>query len=134
MGVINIKAITFKYRTANKNKSFADMEKAIAGKPQVFPGTVFFENLDLVDSFVNSATAPIIIAIKKHHPQSMDELAKILDKDQDDIQNIVNSLVGLGILEIESVKSAGLTRSVPKVIYDKFIIDLGETDEKLIAV
>jgi predicted transcriptional regulator len=110
------------------------MEKAMAGKPQVFPDTVFFESLDLIDSFINSATAPIIVAIKKHCPQSLDELAKILDKDQDAIQKVVNSLVGLGILEIESVNNAGLIRSVPKVLYDKFIIDLDETDEKLIAV
>jgi predicted transcriptional regulator len=129
-----MKAITFKYRPNNKKKSFADMEKAIAGKPQIFSNTVFFENLDLIDSFINSATAQIIVAIKKHCPQSVDELVKILDKDNRDIQNKVNSLVGLGILEIESDNDAGLSRSVPKVLYDKFIIDLDETDEKLMAV
>jgi predicted transcriptional regulator len=43
-------------------------------------------------------------------------------------------LEGLGVLEIESVKDAGRTRSVPKVLYDKFIIDLNESDEALMAV
>lgn len=49
-------------------------------------------------------------------------------------QSEILCLYRLGVLEIESVKDAGRTRSVPKVIYNKFIIDLDETDEKLIAV
>lgn len=129
-----MKTMTFKYRPNNKKKSFADMEKAIAGKPQVFEDTVFFESLDLVDSFINPMKAKIIRAIQKNNPQSLYELAQILDKDQGYIQKEVKFLEGLGVLEIESVKDAGRTRSVPKVIYDKFIIDLDETDEKLMAV
>lgn len=128
-----MKAITFKYRPNNKKKSFADMEKAIAGKPQIFPDTVFFESLDLIDSFINSLMARIIVTIKKYHPQSVGELALMLDKDHEYIQKEVKALEGLGVLEIESVNDAGLTRNVPKVLYDKFIIDLDETDEKLIT-
>lgn len=126
--------MTFKYRPSNKNKSLADMEKAIAGKPQVFEDTIFFESLDLVDSFISPMKAKIIRAIQKHNPQSLYELAQILDKDQGYIQKEVKFLEGLGVLEIESVKDASRTRSVPKVLYDKFIIDLNESDEALMAV
>ena len=126
-----MKTMTFKYRPNNRKKSLADMEKAIAGKPQVFEDTIFFESLDLVDSFINPMKAKIIRAIQKHSPQS---LAQILDKDQGYIQKEVKFLEGLGVLEIESVKDAGRTRSVPKVLYDKFIIDLNESDEALMAV
>ncbi|MBP7845791.1 MAG: hypothetical protein KA116_13370 [Proteobacteria bacterium] len=129
-----MKTMTFKYRPNNKKKMLADMEKAIAGKPQVFPDTVFFESLDLVDSFINPMKAKIIRAIQKHNPQSLYELAQILDKDQGYIQKEVKFLEGLGVLEIESVKDGGRTRSVPKVLYDKFIIDLNESDEALMAV
>lgn len=129
-----MKTMTFKYRPNNKKKSLADMEKAIAGKPQVFEDTVFFESLDLVDSFINPMKAKIIRAIQKHNPQSLYELAQILDKDQGYIQKEVKFLEGLGVLEIESVKSDGRTRSVPKVLYDKFIIDLNESEETLMAV
>ena len=110
------------------------MEKAIAGKPQVFEDTIFFESLDLVDSFISPMKAKIIRAIQKHSPQSLYELAQVLDKDQGYIQKEVKFLEGLGVLEIESVKDAGRTRSVPKVLYDKFIIDLNESDEALMAV
>jgi predicted transcriptional regulator len=129
-----MKTMTFKYRPNNRKKSLADMEKAIAGKPQVFEDTIFFESLDLVDSFINPMKAKIIRAIQKHNPQSLYELAQILDKDQGYIQKEVKFLEGLGVLEIESVKDAGRTRSVPKVLYDKFIIDLNESDEALMAV
>jgi predicted transcriptional regulator len=110
------------------------MEKAIAGKPQVFPDTVFFESLDLVNSFINPMKAKIIRAIQKHNPQSLYELAQILDKDQAYIQKEVKFLEGPGVLEIESVNDAGRTRSVPKVLYDQFIIDLNESEETLMAV
>ena len=129
-----MKTMTFKYRPNNKKKMLKDMEKAIAGKPQVFEDTVFFESLDLVDSFINPMKAKIIRAIQKHNPQSLYELAQILEKDQGYIQREVKFLEGIGVLEIETVKDDGRTRSVPKVIYDKFIIDLDETDEKLMAV
>ena len=129
-----MKTMTFKYRPNNKKKSLADMEKAIAGKPQVFEDTIFFESLDLVDSFISPMKAKIIRAIQKHSPQSLYELAQVLDKDQGYIQKEVKFLEGLGVLEIESVKDAGRTRSVPKVLYDKFIIDLNESDEALMAV
>ena len=129
-----MKTMTFKYRPNNKKKSLADMEKAIAGKPQVFEDTIFFESLYLVDSFINPMKAKIIRAIQKHNPQSLYQLAQILDKDQGYIQKEVKFLEGLGVLEIESVKESGRTRSVPKVLYDKFIIDLNESDEALMAV
>ena len=87
-----------------------------------------------MDSFINPMKAKIIRAIQKHNPQSLYKLARILEKDQGYIQKEVKFLEGLGVLEIESVKNAGRTRSVPKVLYDKFIIDLEESDEKLIAV
>lgn len=129
-----MKTMTFKYRPNNRKKSFVAMEKAIAGKPQVFEDTIFFESLDLVDSFINPMKAKIIRAIQKYNPQSLYELAQILDKDQGYIQREVKFLEGLGVLEIESVKDSGRTRSVPKVLYDKFIIDLDETEETSLAV
>ena len=129
-----MKTMTFKYRPNSRAKSLADMEKAIAGKPQVFPDTVFFESLDLVDSFVNYIRAKIITTIAKHHPQSVDELAKIINRNQEDIQKEIKFLEGLGILEIEIIKDAGRSRSVPKVVYDKFIIDLDEMDNNSVAV
>lgn len=129
-----MKTMIFKYRPNNKSRMLKDMEKAITGKPQVFEDTVFFESLDLVDSFINPMKAKIIRAIQKSHPQSIYELAQLLDKDQGYIQREVKFLEGLGILEIEIVKDAGRSRSVPKVVYDKFIIDLDETDNNSVAV
>lgn len=129
-----MKTMTFKYRPNNKGRMLEDMKMAIAGTPQVFEDTIFFESLDLVDSFINPMKAKIIRAIQKHHPQSIYELAQILEKDQGYIQKEVKFLEGLGILEIQAVKDHGRTRSVPKVLYDKFIIDLDDTDQRSKAV
>lgn len=129
-----MKTMTFKYRPNNKGRMLEDMKMAITGTPQVFEDTIFFESLDLVDSFINPMKAKIIRAIQKHHPQSIYELAQILEKDQGYIQKEVKFLEGLGILEIQAVKDNGRTRSVPKVLYDKFIIDLDDTDQRSKAV
>lgn len=129
-----MKTMTFKYRPNVKGRMLEDMKKAITGESQVFEDTIFFESLDLVDSFINPMKAKIIRAIQKHHPQSIYELAQILEKDQGYIQKEVKFLEGLGILEINAVKDHGRTRNVPKVIYDKFIIDLDDTDQKSKAV
>lgn len=129
-----MKTMTFKYRPNNKGRMLEDMKMAMTGTPQVFEDTIFFESLDLVDSFINPMKAKIIRAIQKHHPQSIYELAQILEKDQGYIQKEVKFLEGLGILEIQAVKDHGRTRSVPKVLYDKFIIDLDDTDQRSKAV
>lgn len=129
-----MKTMIFKYRPNNKAKMLKAMKKAIAGQPQVSEDTVFFESLDLVDSFINPMKAKIIRAVQKHNPQSLYELAQILEKDQGYVQKEVKFLESLGIIEIETVKDQGRTRSVPKVVYDKFIIDLDESDSGSMAV
>ena len=48
-----MKTMTFKYRPNNRSKMLASMKKAIAGESQVFEDVIFFESLDLVDSFIN---------------------------------------------------------------------------------
>lgn len=129
-----MKTMTFKYRPNNRSKMRESMKKAIAGEPQVFEDVIFFESLDLVDSFINPMKAKIIRSIQKHSPESIYELAKILGKDQGYIQKEVKFLEGLGILKIESIKDSGRTKSVPTVIYDKFIIDLDDSDQNSMAV
>ncbi len=129
-----MKTMTFKYRPNNRSKMLASMKKAIAGESQVFADVIFFESLDLVDSFINPMKAKIIRSIQKHSPESIYELAKILGKDQGYIQKEVKFLEGLGILKIESTKDNGRTKSVPTVIYDKFIIDLDDSDQNSMAV
>ena len=129
-----MKTMTFKYRPNNRSKMLASMKKAIAGESQVFADVIFFESLDLVDSFINPMKAKIIRSIQKHSPESIYELAKILGKDQGYIQKEVKFLEGLGILKIESTKDNGRTKSVPTVIYDKFIIDLDDSEQNSMAV
>ena len=129
-----MKTMTFKYRPNNRSKMLASMKKAIAGESQVFADVIFFESLDLVDSFINPMKAKIIRSIQKHSPESIYELAKILGKDQGYIQKEVKFLEGLGILKIESIKDNGRTKSVPTVVYDKFIIDLDDSDQNSMAV
>jgi len=129
-----MKTMTFKYRPNNRSKMLASMKKAIAGESQVFEDVIFFESLDLVDSFINPMKAKIIRSIQKHSPESIYELAKILGKDQGYIQKEVKFLEGLGILKIESIKDNGRTKSVPTVVYDKFIIDLDDSDQNSMAV
>lgn len=129
-----MKTMTFKYRPNIKGRMLEDMKSAIAGESQVDEDMVFFGSLDLVDTFINPMKAKIIRAIQKHHPQSIYELAQILEKDQGYIQKEVKFLEGLGILEIEIVKDQGRSRNVPRVLYDKFIIDLDDSDQKAKAV
>ena len=129
-----MKTMTFKYRPNNREKMLQSMESAVSGKPQIHEDVIYFDNLDLVDSFINPMKARIIRAIQKHHPQSIYELSQILKKDQGYVQREVKFLEGLGILEISSTSEGGRVRSVPKVIYDKFVIDLDDSSSSLVAI
>jgi predicted transcriptional regulator len=102
----------------------SDMKKSIAGRVKVEDDVVYFESLDLVDSFINPTRAKIIQAVKTHKPKSIYELSKILKMDQGYIQKEVQFLEGLGVLAIETVKEGGRQKSVPRVLFDRFVIDI----------
>lgn len=119
-----MKTLTFKYRPGNKGKMLSDMKKSIVGRVKVEDDVVYFESLDLVDSFINPTRAKIIQAVKTHKPKSIYELSKILKMDQGYIQKEVQFLEGLGVLAVETVKEGGRQKSVPRVLFDRFVIDI----------
>lgn len=123
-----MKTLTFKYRPGGRKKMLAEMKAAIQGKTKIEDDIIYFESLDLVDSFINPMKAKIIRAIQQHQPESIYELSKILEKDQGYIQKEVKFLENLGVISIESKQDNGRTKSVPHLVYDTFLIDLGLGD------
>lgn len=120
-----MKTLTFKYRPGGRKRILANMKAAIGGKIKVENDVIYFDSLDMVDSFINPMKAKIIRAIQQNQPESIYELSKILEKDQGYIQKEVKFLENLGIITIESRKDNGRLKSVPHLIYDTFLIDLG---------
>jgi len=123
-----MKTLTFKYRPGGRKEMLANMKAAIHGKTKIEDDVIYFESLDMVDSFINPMKAKIIRTIQQHQPEPIYELSKILEKDQGYIQKEVKFLENLGIITIESRQDKGRTKSVPHLIYNTFLIDLGLGD------
>ena len=66
----------------------------------------------------------ILKIIKKYHPGSIYELAKILKRDTKNVSDDVHYLAELALIEIEKGKSNGREKTTPVVNYDKILLEI----------
>jgi predicted Rossmann fold nucleotide-binding protein DprA/Smf involved in DNA uptake len=78
--------------------------------------TIFIENINL-----GQIELELIKSIKKEQPNSISELAKIMNKDISNIQRKINTLEQEGLV---SFKNGTKNRKIPIINYDKIEIPL----------
>ena len=115
------KTFIFKYDpTISLEKMGEDMLKAIrAGKPSVHLHQISFANIkDITEEFI-SPRPKLFSCLVEKQPQSLYQLAKLLNRDYANVYRDVKSLVAMGVVELE--KDEKRLRPVP--LYDKIVFD-----------
>lgn len=100
-----------------------DVKKIAKGK-DVKKSVVSFESLKAMRKFITDERLRILKAIRKHHPQSIYELAKILTRDTKNVSDDVHYLAEMGLIEIEKGKSNGREKTMPVVNYEKILLEI----------
>ncbi len=84
---------------------------------------ISFESLGAMRKVLTEKRLRILKIIKKNHPQSIYELAKMLHRDIKNTFNDVQFLAQAGLIELKKTKN-GRERTTPMVNYDKILLEI----------
>lgn len=96
------------------------LSKGIKVKPK---SAISFASLNVMRKFITDERLRILKTIKKDHPSSIYELAKMLKRDTKNVSNDVNYLKEIGLIELKKTKE-GRAKSTPSVNYDKILLEI----------
>ena len=85
---------------------------------------ISFESLETMRKVLTEERLRILKSIKKYHPGSIYELAKILKRDTKNVSDDVHYLAELALIEIEKGKSNGREKTTPVVNYGKILLEI----------
>lgn len=105
------------------NEAKGVMRKLSKGTNVKAKSVISFESLSVMRKFITDERLRILTTIKKHHPSSIYELAKILKRDTKNVSNDVNYLEGIELLEVKKTNK-GRSKSTPLVNYDKILLEI----------
>jgi predicted transcriptional regulator len=84
---------------------------------------VYFESLEAMRKVFTEERLRIVKTIKKEHPSSIYELAKILGRDVKNTFDDVQFLAQAGLVELRKIK-VGREKTTPMVKYDKILLEI----------
>jgi len=84
---------------------------------------IYFDNLDAMRKVLTEERLRIVKTIKKEHPTSIYELAKLLKRDVKNTFDDVQFLAQAGLVELSKTKEVR-EKTTPKVNYDKILLEI----------
>jgi predicted transcriptional regulator len=99
------------------------MKKLSKGVGVKAKSVISFKSLGVMRKFITDERLRILTTIKKYHPSSVYELAKILKRDTKNVSSDVDFLEEIGLLEVKKTKK-GRQKSTPSVNYDKILLEI----------
>lgn len=84
---------------------------------------ISFESFEAMRKVLTEERLRILKTIKKDHPESIYELAKILHRDIKNTFNDVQFLAQAGLVELKKTKE-GREKTTPLVNYDKILLEI----------
>ena len=84
---------------------------------------ISFENTEAMRKILSEERLRILKTIKKEHPKSIYELAKLLGRDIKNTFDDVQFLAQIGLIELKKTRE-GREKSTPKVNYDRILLEI----------
>ncbi|MBF0463918.1 MAG: ArsR family transcriptional regulator [Nitrospirae bacterium] len=84
---------------------------------------ISFDDIDTLRKTLTDGRMKILKGIKKYNPQSIYELAKILDRDIKNTFDDVQFLAEMGLIELKKTKN-GREKTTPTVSYDNILVEI----------
>ncbi len=105
-------------------KEVKEVVKKIEGGEQIKKHEgISFENLDTMRKVLTDERIRILKMIKKGHPQSIYELAKMLHRDIKNTFDDVQFLADAGMIDLKKTKN-GREKTTPTVNYDRILLEI----------
>lgn len=122
-----MKISNIKIAIKSDEELFSDI-KAVWGKLEACEKvkkheSISFESLDAMRKVLTEERLRILKTIKKEHPKSIYELAKMIHRDIKNTFNDVQFLSEAGLIYLEKTKD-GREKTTPHVNYDKILLEI----------
>ena len=98
-------------------------EKVEKGEKMAKHEGLYFENLEAMRKVLTENRLNILKIVKKEHPSSIYELAKMLKRDVKNTFDDIQFLANVGLVELKKTKE-GRERNNPIVNYDKILLEI----------
>jgi len=98
-------------------------EKVEKGEKMAKHEGLYFENLEAMRKVLAENRLKILKIVKKEHPSSIYELAKMLKRDVKNTFDDIQFLANVGLVELKKTKE-GRERNTPIVNYDKILLEI----------
>jgi predicted transcriptional regulator len=119
-----MKTFTFKFKSNPQKKAFDKLKEVIkTRKPYVKGNEMLCDSLDTMLKLISKSRFEVFGGIVEHKPQSLYELAQLLDKDQGNVLRDAKVLENLGLIELKSIKDGSRERFQPKALFDKIVFE-----------
>ena len=99
-------------------------EKADRGEKIRPSEGIYFESMDALRKVLTEERLRVLKIVKREHPSSIYELAKMLKRDVKNTYNDVQFLARTGLLELKKTASSNRTKTMPEVNYDKILLEI----------
>ncbi len=100
-----------------------DLKKVAKGESVKNQSTLSFESLKAMRMFITDERLKILRTVRKYHPKSIYELAKMVKRDTKNVSDDVHFLSDLGLLDIKESKD-GRKKTTPVVNYNKIMLEI----------
>lgn len=94
-------------------------EKVSRRKP-----AIYFENIEVMRKGITTERLRLLTVIKEQHPTSVNELAKMLNRNHKTVSEDVRTLSDLGLIEMAKGKANAPHEIMPVVRYEKIRIEI----------
>jgi predicted transcriptional regulator len=84
---------------------------------------ISFENTEAMRKVLSEERLRILKTIKREHPKSIYELAKLLKRDIKNTFDDVQFLAQIGLVELKKTRE-GREKTTPKVNYDRILLEI----------
>ncbi len=99
------------------------MKKLERGKKMEEHEGVSFESLEAMRKVLTEERLKILKTIRKEHPASIYELAKLLGRDRKNTFDDVQYLAQVGLIDLKKTKD-GREKTTPRVNYERILLEI----------
>lgn len=105
-------------------RDFAETWKKLeSGKKVKKEEGIYFDSIDTMRAVLTNNRLLILKTIKAYHPQSVYELAKILERDLKNVNQDLKMLAEIGLVALEKAEK-DKKRVIPHVDYNKILLEI----------
>lgn len=122
-----MRVFKFRYQKGVRKRVLSEMREVMrSGIPKVHNDEMLCDSLESLFRCFSKSRMEAFMAIVEHRPESVYELAQILEKDQANVLKDVKVLEGIGLIKLVPVKDGNREKLKPEPLYDLVSVEMGQ--------